>query len=29
MGTAGYGDEHWSFGQSYGQSPVYDSVIYK
>lgn len=28
MGTAGYGDEGWSYGQSYGQEPVYMPVIY-
>ncbi|ORX34898.1 glyoxal oxidase N-terminus-domain-containing protein [Kockovaella imperatae] len=28
MGTAGYGDEKYSYGQSYGQDPVYDPVIY-
>ena len=28
MGTAGYGDEGWSFGQSYGQEPVYMPAIY-
>ncbi len=29
MGTAGYGDDHWSIGQSYGQNPVYSPAIYK
>ena len=29
MGTAGYGTEHWSMGQSYGQAPVYSPAIYK
>ena len=28
MGTAGYGNEHYSFGQSYGQAPVYTPLIY-
>ncbi|WOO82856.1 Aldehyde oxidase GLOX [Vanrija pseudolonga] len=28
MGTAGYGDDHYSLGQSYGQHPVYMPVIY-
>lgn len=28
MGTAGYGTEHWSMGQSYGQAPVYSPAIY-
>ena len=27
-GTAGYGNEHYSFGQSYGQDPIYDPVMY-
>ena len=29
MGTAGYGDEHWAIGQSYGQEPIYSPAIYK
>ena len=29
MGTAGYGDERFSFGQSYGQEPIYDPLIYE
>ena len=29
MGTAGYGDEKWSFGQSYAQEPVYTPAIYE
>ncbi|WVR03155.1 hypothetical protein IAU60_000145 [Kwoniella sp. DSM 27419] len=28
MGTAGYGDEHYSIGQSYGQAPLYQPAIY-
>ena len=28
MGTAGYGDEGWSVGQSYGQDPVYMPAVY-
>ena len=28
MGTAGYGTEKYSTGQSYGQAPVYEPVIY-
>lgn len=28
MGTAGYGDEGWSLGQSYGQDPIYMPAIY-
>ena len=28
MGTAGYGDEHYSVGMSYGQDPVYTPAIY-
>lgn len=28
MGTAGYGDEHWSVGMSYGQAPVYTPATY-
>ena len=28
MGTAGYGDDHFSIGQSYGQAPVYYPTIY-
>ncbi|KAL7423524.1 hypothetical protein Q5752_001104 [Cryptotrichosporon argae] len=28
MGTAGYGDEGWSVGQSYGQDPIYMPAIY-
>ncbi|WWC85422.1 uncharacterized protein L201_000285 [Kwoniella dendrophila CBS 6074] len=28
MGTAGYGDEKWSIGQSYGQQPLYQPAIY-
>lgn len=29
MGTAGYGDDGYSVGQSYGQDPVYMPVIYE
>jgi len=29
MGTAGYGDDKYSIGQSYGQAPVYMPAIYK
>jgi hypothetical protein len=29
MGTAGYGDDKWSIGQSYGQEPVYSPAVYK
>jgi hypothetical protein len=29
MGTAGYGDEGWSFGESYGQDPIYMPAIYE
>lgn len=29
MGTAGYGDEGWSYGQSYGQYPLYTPAMYK
>lgn len=29
MGTAGYGDEGWSVGQSYGQAPIYMPAIYE
>ena len=29
MGTAGYGDQGYSTGQSYGQFPVYSPAIYK
>ena len=29
MGTAGYGDEGWSFGQSYGQDPLYMPAVYE
>jgi hypothetical protein len=29
MGTAGYGDDKYSVGQSYGQNPVYMPAIYK
>lgn len=28
MGTAGYGDERYSIGQSYGQEPLYQPAIY-
>ncbi len=28
MGTAGYGDEIWSVGQSYGQAPIYTPALY-
>jgi hypothetical protein len=28
MGTAGYGDDHYSVGQSYGQDPLYMPAIY-
>jgi hypothetical protein len=28
MGTAGYGNDHYSVGQSYGQDPVYMPAIY-
>ncbi|WWC67241.1 uncharacterized protein I206_101148 [Kwoniella pini CBS 10737] len=28
MGTAGYGDERYSIGQSYGQAPLYQPAIY-
>lgn len=28
MGTAGYGDEGYSIGQSYGQQPLYQPAIY-
>ncbi|WWC57666.1 uncharacterized protein I303_100200 [Kwoniella dejecticola CBS 10117] len=28
MGTAGYGDEKYSIGQSYGQQPLYQPAIY-
>jgi hypothetical protein len=28
MGTAGYGDDRYSIGQSYGQSPIYLPAIY-
>lgn len=28
MGTAGYGDEKWSVGQSYGQDPIYMPAVY-
>lgn len=28
MGTAGYGDEIWSNGQSYGQEPIYQPGLY-
>lgn len=28
MGTAGYGDDHYSIGQSYGQDPIYMPAIY-
>ncbi|WRT63285.1 uncharacterized protein IL334_000189 [Kwoniella shivajii] len=28
MGTAGYGDEKYSIGQSYGQAPLYQPAIY-
>lgn len=28
MGTAGYGDDHYSVGQSYGQAPLYMPAIY-
>ena len=29
MGTAGYGDQMYSIGQSYGQDPIYVPTIYK
>jgi hypothetical protein len=29
MGTAGYGDQKYSIGQSYGQDPIYSPAIYK
>jgi hypothetical protein len=29
MGTAGYGDEKWSIGQSYGQDPIYMPAVYE
>jgi hypothetical protein len=28
MGTAGYGDDHYSVGESYGQAPIYMPAIY-
>lgn len=28
MGTAGYGNENWSVGESYGQAPVYQPALY-
>ena len=28
MGTAGYGTEHYSYGQSYGQDPIYAPGVY-
>ncbi|WVO17686.1 hypothetical protein L204_105384 [Cryptococcus depauperatus] len=28
MGTAGYGDDKYSIGQSYGQSPIYMPAVY-
>lgn len=28
MGTAGYGDDMWSIGESYGQAPIYTPGLY-
>lgn len=28
MGTAGYGDDMWSVGESYGQDPIYSPGLY-